>query len=220
MGALRGLPDCLRFARGRRPPDLPRDPDRGSSRRGRMRGALRSAGRRDRLPRRGAGARHRRGPRVHGAVRGVGGEPLQFHGWNGRFRRWDGGESGFTTLAALCVGGGTAPIVAASLIVAAASLGFLLFNFPPAKIFMGDVGSSLLGFLAAVGMLWAERAASIPLWVSGPRVLAVHRRCLRHPRPPGPRRREAVAIASRPLLPATRAPRLGASKDRRSASTA
>ena len=72
---------------------------------------------------------------------------------------------GFTTLAALCVGGGTAPIVAASLIVAAASLGFLLFNFPPAKIFMGDVGSSLLGFLAAVGMLWAERAASVPLWI-------------------------------------------------------
>ena len=72
---------------------------------------------------------------------------------------------GFTTLAALCVGGGTAPIVAVSLIVAAASLGFLLFNFPPAKIFMGDLGSSLLGFLAAVGMLWAERAASVPLWI-------------------------------------------------------
>ena len=73
---------------------------------------------------------------------------------------------GFATLAALCAGGGAAPIVAASLIVAAASLGFLLFNFPPAKIFMGDVGSSLLGFLAAVGMLWAEHAASVPLWVS------------------------------------------------------
>lgn len=73
---------------------------------------------------------------------------------------------GFATLAALCAGGGTASIVAASLIVAASSLGFLLFNFPPAKIFMGDAGSSLLGFLAAVGMLWAERAASVPLWVS------------------------------------------------------
>ena len=73
---------------------------------------------------------------------------------------------GFTTLAALCVGGGTPPLVAVSLVVAAAALGFLLFNFPPAKIFMGDVGSSLLGFLAAVGMLWAERAASVPLWIS------------------------------------------------------
>ena len=73
---------------------------------------------------------------------------------------------GFTTLATLCASGGTAPIVAASLVVAAASLGFLVFNFPPAKIFMGDLGSSLLGFLAVVGMLWAERAASVPLWVS------------------------------------------------------
>jgi UDP-GlcNAc:undecaprenyl-phosphate/decaprenyl-phosphate GlcNAc-1-phosphate transferase len=29
------------------------------------------------------------------------------------------------------------------------SLGFLLFNFPPAKLFMGDSGSTILGFLAA-----------------------------------------------------------------------
>jgi UDP-GlcNAc:undecaprenyl-phosphate GlcNAc-1-phosphate transferase len=29
------------------------------------------------------------------------------------------------------------------------SLGFLLFNFPPAKIFMGDSGSTVLGFLLA-----------------------------------------------------------------------
>ena len=29
------------------------------------------------------------------------------------------------------------------------SLGFLLFNFPPAKIFMGDSGSTVLGFLVA-----------------------------------------------------------------------
>jgi UDP-GlcNAc:undecaprenyl-phosphate GlcNAc-1-phosphate transferase len=29
-------------------------------------------------------------------------------------------------------------------------LGFLVFNFPPAKIFMGDAGSMVIGFLAAV----------------------------------------------------------------------
>ncbi|HEY2462108.1 MAG TPA: MraY family glycosyltransferase [Candidatus Acidoferrum sp.] len=29
------------------------------------------------------------------------------------------------------------------------SIGFLIFNFPPAKIFMGDSGSTLLGFLVA-----------------------------------------------------------------------
>lgn len=35
-----------------------------------------------------------------------------------------------------------------SAIIAAAAAGFLVFNFPPAKIFMGDVGSIPLGFLA------------------------------------------------------------------------
>jgi UDP-GlcNAc:undecaprenyl-phosphate GlcNAc-1-phosphate transferase len=29
-------------------------------------------------------------------------------------------------------------------------IGFLLFNFPPAKIFMGDSGSTVLGFVLAV----------------------------------------------------------------------
>ena len=32
----------------------------------------------------------------------------------------------------------------------AASVGFLVFNFPPAKIFMGDIGSTFLGFSFAV----------------------------------------------------------------------
>jgi UDP-GlcNAc:undecaprenyl-phosphate GlcNAc-1-phosphate transferase len=34
--------------------------------------------------------------------------------------------------------------------IAAASCGFLLFNFPPASIFMGDSGSTVVGFLLAV----------------------------------------------------------------------
>ena len=37
-----------------------------------------------------------------------------------------------------------------SLILFGAVLGFLVFNFPPAKIFMGDSGSYFLGFLLAV----------------------------------------------------------------------
>ncbi|WP_409523364.1 MraY family glycosyltransferase [Nitrincola sp. MINF-07-Sa-05] len=37
------------------------------------------------------------------------------------------------------------------LFLAASVLGFLLWNFPPAKIFMGDVGSGFLGF--TIGML-------------------------------------------------------------------
>ena len=73
---------------------------------------------------------------------------------------------GFTTLAVLCAHRDASMLVAASLVVASASLGFLLFNFPPARIFMGDLGSSLLGYLCAVMMLAADRSASVPLWIS------------------------------------------------------
>lgn len=41
-------------------------------------------------------------------------------------------------------------LAAAALGVAAACLGFLIFNLPPARIFMGDVGSGALGLLIAV----------------------------------------------------------------------
>ena len=40
--------------------------------------------------------------------------------------------------------------------VAGASLGFLLFNLPPSSIFMGDVGSTTLGFLLACVPLLPE----------------------------------------------------------------
>jgi UDP-GlcNAc:undecaprenyl-phosphate GlcNAc-1-phosphate transferase len=48
--------------------------------------------------------------------------------------------------------------------IAAAAVGFLIFNFPPAKVFMGDVGSIPLGFLAgALGIAgWVELVW--PLW--------------------------------------------------------
>ena len=42
-----------------------------------------------------------------------------------------------------------------SVIVAAAG-GFLMFNFPPARIFMGDTGSATLGLLAAAMALWGR----------------------------------------------------------------
>ena len=73
---------------------------------------------------------------------------------------------GFATLALLFAHRGPATLVAAGSVAAAASLGFLLFNFPPAKIFMGDLGSALLGYCLAVLMLWGERSASVPLWIS------------------------------------------------------
>ncbi|MEO6690235.1 MAG: glycosyltransferase family 4 protein [Dokdonella sp.] len=43
---------------------------------------------------------------------------------------------------------------AALLVCAAACAGFLPFNFPHARVFMGDVGSGVLGFVIAVAVLW------------------------------------------------------------------
>ena len=53
-----------------------------------------------------------------------------------------------------------------SVLIAAAAGGFLLWNFPPARIFMGDAGSTALGFLAAALSLWAAQERILPLWCS------------------------------------------------------
>ncbi len=47
-----------------------------------------------------------------------------------------------------------------SLLFFFASLGFLMFNFPPARLFMGDVGSAPLGYLAGGLTLWGTRKDS------------------------------------------------------------
>ena len=49
-------------------------------------------------------------------------------------------------------------------IVAAAGGAFLLFNFPPARLFMGDAGSVPLGFLAAAFALAGWRDGDWPSW--------------------------------------------------------
>ena len=56
---------------------------------------------------------------------------------------------GFGAYAWAAFQSGQAPLGAASLAIASASAGFLLHNFPPARVFMGDAGSIPLGFLAA-----------------------------------------------------------------------
>jgi len=53
-----------------------------------------------------------------------------------------------------------------SMVVAAACAGFLLFNFPPARIFMGDTGSSTLGLLAAAFSLWGAQERIFPFWAA------------------------------------------------------
>jgi UDP-N-acetylmuramyl pentapeptide phosphotransferase/UDP-N-acetylglucosamine-1-phosphate transferase len=73
---------------------------------------------------------------------------------------------GFGTFAFMGWTAGHDAFLAASLIIAAASAGFLFFNFPPARIFMGDVGSSTLGFLAAAFSLWGVRDGIFPFWIA------------------------------------------------------
>lgn len=64
---------------------------------------------------------------------------------------WYGAEPAFTLIAAC---------------VAASAAGFLTGNFPPARIFLGDVGSSTLGLLAAGLSLWGVKLGLFPLWVA------------------------------------------------------
>lgn len=84
-----------------------------------------------------------------------------------------GSEAVFVALAgaALCALAGVAPAAAAgALVVGAASLGFLVWNWPPARIFMGDVGSGYVGFAIAVIALAATREAPAALfqwWILG-----------------------------------------------------
>lgn len=48
--------------------------------------------------------------------------------------------------------------------VAGAAVGFLLFNFYPARIFLGDAGSIPLGFLAGAFGYWGWRSGVWPIW--------------------------------------------------------
>ncbi|WP_133512155.1 MraY family glycosyltransferase [Candidatus Thiosymbion oneisti] len=51
-------------------------------------------------------------------------------------------------------------------VVVAAAAGFLFYNFPPARIFLGDLGSAVLGLLAATLSLVGTRRGLFPLWVA------------------------------------------------------
>jgi Fuc2NAc and GlcNAc transferase len=59
----------------------------------------------------------------------------------------------------------SAGVSAVGLVLAAACAGFLLWNWPPAKIFMGDVGSGYLGYVIAVLAIAAAQENSTTLWV-------------------------------------------------------
>lgn len=81
------------------------------------------------------------------------------------------GIAGVEAVTVGCIGGAlmavsnTWGLALISWVVAASSLGFLVWNWPPAKIFMGDVGSGFLGFFFAVLLLASERSGTVPLLV-------------------------------------------------------
>jgi Fuc2NAc and GlcNAc transferase len=58
-------------------------------------------------------------------------------------------------------------LAAAAALTGGAALGFLPWNWRPARIFMGDTGSGFLGFVLAVLAVASERAAALPalVWI-------------------------------------------------------
>lgn len=83
------------------------------------------------------------------------------------------GLDGLAGLQGLWVGGCFAALfwaqgdsVAASwaALLAGTSAGFLLWNWPPAKLFMGDSGSLMLGGLVSGLLAWGHFSAQLPLW--------------------------------------------------------
>jgi UDP-N-acetylmuramyl pentapeptide phosphotransferase/UDP-N-acetylglucosamine-1-phosphate transferase len=59
---------------------------------------------------------------------------------------------------------GDAALATIALLVVAAAGGFLLFNRPPARIFLGDVGSTSLGFLAGALALLGTARGDFAIW--------------------------------------------------------
>ncbi len=85
----------------------------------------------------------------------------------------DGLAAGVTATSALGIfaisaANGDVLVSSLALALAGASLGFLRFNFPPARIFLGDAGSMMLGFLLAALILKLD----LPVAPAAPRVLA------------------------------------------------
>lgn len=61
---------------------------------------------------------------------------------------------------------GNVEVAAVCAVSAAATLAFLRYNFSPAKIFMGDSGSMLLGYLLALSSISFGGSRPVPIYVS------------------------------------------------------
>lgn len=71
---------------------------------------------------------------------------------------------GFGAYAAAAHLAGAEPFAALCASIAAASAAFLIFNFHPARMFMGDVGSVPLGFLAGALGIYGWSRGVWPIW--------------------------------------------------------
>jgi UDP-GlcNAc:undecaprenyl-phosphate GlcNAc-1-phosphate transferase len=68
--------------------------------------------------------------------------------------------------------GGNTSLLWVSLALVGATLGFLVFNFPPARIFMGDSGSLFLGFtLAALAIAQQQQASNVVAVIGVPTLI-------------------------------------------------
>ncbi len=72
---------------------------------------------------------------------------------------------GFGTLAGLGYRAHDLAFAEVALGVASAAFGFTVSNFPPARLFMGDVGATVLGFLVGILILVGSARGDFPLWV-------------------------------------------------------
>jgi Fuc2NAc and GlcNAc transferase len=59
---------------------------------------------------------------------------------------------------------GGSPLATPLALLGAASLGFLLFNWPPARIFLGDSGSGCYGYVFGVFIVVTVSAGELSLW--------------------------------------------------------
>lgn len=76
-----------------------------------------------------------------------------------------GGQAVFVGLSAGTIAAinGNLPLAGVYYLIAAASLGYLRWNWHPAKIFMGDLCSGFLGVTFAVTSLWGKLTETVPL---------------------------------------------------------
>jgi len=72
---------------------------------------------------------------------------------------------GFGTFALIAWQAGNIDLALGCALIVSACSGFLLLNFPPAQLFMGDTGSTVLGLLAGVVILSAHNKAILPVWL-------------------------------------------------------